>query len=65
MGVGGGQIHGFYRSDWGYHFLVGGGKCPRYRFLSVGLGFGEMGASCRDLDVEFDVGTRALAYSGL
>ena len=65
MGVGGGQIHGFYRSDWGSGFFVGGGKWGLYRFLSVGLGFGEIGASAADPDGEFDVGTRALPYSGL
>ena len=65
MGVGGVQIHGFYRSDWGWDFFGGAGKWGLYRFLSVGLGFGQIGASCRDLDVEFGVGTRALAYSGL
>ena len=44
---------------------MGGGKWGLYRFLSVGLGFGELDASCRDPDAEFDEGTRALAYSGL
>ena len=45
--------------------MLGAGKWRLYRFLSVGLAFGELDASFRDLDAEFGVGTRALAYSGL
>ena len=59
------MLHELHVKAMGWCFFVGGGKWRLYRFLSVGLAFGRVGRLCRRPGVGFDVGTRALAYSGL